>query len=206
MIKERLASNIGRRNEEPNIDLAKEIIQNQDVQSIKELVALLKSKQNEVQNDCIKVLYEVGEMSPNLIVEHYPEFLEVLKSKNNRLQWGAMTALKTISLLIPADIYNNISTLKLVVDQGSVITRDNFVAILVNLIDQPAYEAQVFDLLLNQIQDCPTNQLPMYVEMAANKITKDKILPFRQVVISRMNEVEKISKIKRLEKVLKKLS
>ena len=206
MIKERLASTIGRRDEEPNIDLAKEIIHNQDVQSIKELVALLKSKQNEVQNDSIKVLYEVGEMSPNLIVEHYLEFLEVLKSKNNRLQWGAMTALKTISLLIPADIYNNISTLKLVVDQGSVITRDNFVAILVNLIDQPAYEAQVFDLLLNQIQDCPTNQLPMYVEMAANKITKDKILPFRQVVISRMNEVEKISKIKRLEKVLKKLS
>lgn len=206
MIKERLASTIGRRDEEPNIDLAKEIIHNQDVQSVKELVALLKSKQNEVQNDSIKVLYEVGEMSPNLIVEHYLEFLEVLKSKNNRLQWGAMTALKTISLLIPADIYNNISTLKLVVDQGSVITRDNFVAILVNLIDQPAYESQIFDLLLNQIQDCPTNQLPMYVEMAAHKITKDKILPFRQVIISRMNEVEKISKIKRLEKVLKKLS
>lgn len=205
MIKERLASTIGRRDEEPNIDLAKEIIHNQDVQSIKELVALLKSKQNEVQNDSIKVLYEVGEMSPNLIVEHYPDFLEVLKSKNNRLQWGAMTALKTISPLIPADIYNNISTLKLVVDQGSVITRDNFVAILVNLIDQPAYEAQVFDLLLNQIQDCPTNQLPMYVEMAAHKIKKDKILPFREVIISRMNEVEKISKIKRLEKVLKKL-
>ena len=206
MINERLASSIGRRDEEPNIDLAKEIIHNQDVQSVKELVALLKSKQNEVQNDSIKVLYEVGEISPNLIVEHYPEFLEVLKSKNNRLQWGAMTALKTISLLIPADIYNNISTLKLVVDQGSVITRDNFVAILVNLIDQPLYETQIFDLLLNQIQDCPTNQLPMYVEMAAHKITKDKSLPFREVIISRMNEVEKISKIKRLEKVLKKLS
>jgi hypothetical protein len=46
----------------------------------------------------------------------------------------------------------------------------------------------------------------MYVEMAAHKITKDKSLPFREVIISRMNEVEKISKIKRLEKVLKKLS
>jgi len=205
MIKQRLASSIGRRDEEPNLALANEIVKNKDQQSINDLIQLLKSKQKELQNDSIKVLYEVGELSPALIEEFLPEFIEALKSQNNRLQWGAMTALKTISLLKSEEIFKHMPILEQAVEQGSVIIRDNYVAILVNLLDQPGYDQPAFDSLISQLKDCPTNQFAMYAEMSASKIKTSWSSQFRETILLRIDEIEKLSKRKRLEKVLKKL-
>ena len=205
MIKERLASSIGRRDEEPNIELAQEIVQKEDNQSISELIKLMNSKQKELQNDSIKVLYEIGELSPALIENYFGEFVEALKSKNNRLQWGAMTAIKTISKIKPLEISENILTLEQAVEQGSVITRDNYIAILVNFLDIPELQEHSFNSLINQLKECPTNQLPMYAEMALPKIRKNNFSPFSTAIANRLDEIEKVSKRKRLEKVLKKL-
>ncbi len=67
MVKERLASTLGRRDEEPNIQLAQEIAKTKDSKSVEELIQLIKGKQKDLQNDSIKVLYEIGEITPKLI-------------------------------------------------------------------------------------------------------------------------------------------
>ena len=93
---DKLASSLGRRDEVPNQELAKEIVLSQDVEAVKVLVENLSNKKA-IQNDCVKVLYEIGERAPKLISKHIDEFIAHLTSKNNRLQWGAMTALGTIT-------------------------------------------------------------------------------------------------------------
>ena len=206
MIKDRLASMLGRRDEEPNILLAQEIVQNNDKKAIEELLQLIQGKQKDLQNDSIKVLYEIGEISPQLISAYWKDFLDALSSKNNRLQWGAMTALKTISLLVSDHIVNSIITLEKAVEQGSVITRDNYVAILNNLLSLSPYQDLAFNAIIKQLSQCPTNQLAMYAELVSPKITSAYSKKFIETLSGRLDEIEKDSKRKRVEKVIKKIT
>jgi len=59
----KLASAFGRRDETPNIDLAKQIAAKKNTSAIAELVDNLSNKNKDIQNDCIKVLYEIGEIN-----------------------------------------------------------------------------------------------------------------------------------------------
>lgn len=206
MIKDRLASMLGRRDEEPNILLAQEIVQNNDKNAIEELLQLIQGKHKDLQNDSIKVLYEIGEISPQLISAYWKDFLDALSSKNNRLQWGAMTALKTISLLVSDHIVNSIITLEKAVEQGSVITRDNYVAILNNLLSLSPYQDLAFNAIIKQLSQCPTNQLAMYAELVSPKITSAYSKKFIDTLSGRLDEIEKDSKRKRVEKVIKKIT
>ncbi|MGJ1205103.1 hypothetical protein [Sphingobacterium lactis] len=205
MIKTRLASTLGRRDEEPNIILAREIVQSNDQQSIADLIQLIQSKHKELQNDSIKVLYEIGELQPALLQPYIAEFLLGLKSKNNRLQWGSMTALRTISAVYGKEIFCYIPELSLAVADGSVITRDNFIGILNNLFTFPEHRDIIFPLLLEQLQHCPSNQLPMYAEAVLPKIDKNEAPSLRSLLAQRLDEFDKESKRKRLERVIKKL-
>ena len=94
---DKLASSLGRRDEIPNQELAKQIADTGDKKAVKELVENLASKNKHIQNDCIKTLYEIGNLKPSLISVHANNFLQLLEHKNNRLQWGAMTALKNFT-------------------------------------------------------------------------------------------------------------
>lgn len=206
MIQEKLASFLGRRDENPNIELAQLISNNKDSQAVKDLVLLLKGKSKDFQNDSIKVLYEVAEHTPELISDFIQDFIDALKSKNNRLQWGAMTALKKITPINAEQIFKNILVLEQATEQGSVITRDNFIEILAILLDEKEYADLIFPMILKQLKNCPTNQLPMYTEILAPKITSVTCKSFQETVSSRLNEIDKESKRKRIEKVLKKLN
>src|SRR6476661_5896203 len=104
----KLASALGRRDETPNTALAKQVAAKKDKVAIQELVDNLSNKSKDIQNDCIKVLYEIGEIDPSLIAQYINEFVSLLSHKNNRLQWGAMTALSTIVLEKPKEIYTAI--------------------------------------------------------------------------------------------------
>ena len=95
----KLSTSLNRRDELPNIKLAKEIADKNDKNAAKELIETLQNKS--LQNDCIKVIYEIGERKPALIAGYAKEMIALLKHKNNRLQWGAMTALHTITFENP---------------------------------------------------------------------------------------------------------
>ena len=105
---EKLACKLGRNDEIPNIELAESICLNNDTIGVKEIVDGFKGKDKAVANDCIKVLYELGERNPTLISDYAIDFISSLYSKNNRLVWGSMTALAKITRFAPQLIFDKI--------------------------------------------------------------------------------------------------
>ncbi|MEH7351184.1 hypothetical protein [Gottfriedia acidiceleris] len=203
---EKLASSLNRRDEEANIELAIQVADQNDESAVKELIENLTNKNKNIQNDCIKVLYEIGERRPSLISDYTNEFFSLLESKNNRLQWGAMTALNSITSDVPEMIFSNIQKIIVAGDNGSVITKDQVVNILIKLCSIKTYAKESFNFLINQLVKSPTNQLPMYAERSMSIINEENKNLFIETLTSRLDEIEKESKRKRVEKVIKKIS
>ena len=201
-----LASSLGRRDEGPNVELAQRIVKTEDKSAVKELVENLSNNKSDVQADCIKVLYEVGDRKPKLISGFVKQFLALLGSKNNRLVWGAMTALDSITLEQPAAIVDNLARITEIADEGSVITRDHSVSILTKLASIKKYEAKAVPLLVEQLEKCPDNQLPMYAEGLPPIVNDANRGIFMKTLGSRLGGIEKESKRKRVEKVMKQIS
>lgn len=201
----KLASSPGRRDEVPNQALAAEIAGKNDKKAVQELVDNLDNKNKDIQSDCIKVLYETGTLKPALIAGHVNSFIELLSNKNNRLQWGAMTALHTITSEKPEAVYNALPTIIAVADKGSVITNDHCVGILIKLAAVKKYAEDAFQLLLERLKLCPTNQLPMYAENALPVINENNKAVFIKTLSARLPEIEKETKRARVQKVIKKL-
>ncbi len=202
----KLATSLHRRDEVPNQELAKEIANKNDQKAVKELVDHLSNKSRDIQNDCIKVLYEIGERKPSLIAPYTKELISLLDNKNNRLQWGAMTALHTVTLENPKMIYSALSKIIAAADSGSVITRDYGVNILITLCSVKQYADAAFTLLIEQLSNCPANQLPMYAEKAIPVIHDKNKMKFIKTLSSRLEDIEKDTKRKRVEKVIRKFS
>jgi hypothetical protein len=202
---DKLSTSLNKRDEVPNQELAKEVADKNDKKAVKELVKNLGHKSKDIQNDCIKVLYEIGERKPQLIADYVKDFVSLLDSKNNRLQWGAMTALNSITLENPKIIYSALSKIAKVADNGSVITKDNYVNILIKLCSLKQYSQSAFSLLNEQLKKSPTNQLPMYAERALPVINEINRVIFIKTLTSRLEEIDKDTKRKRVEKVIKKL-
>lgn len=202
---EKLASASGRKDEQMNIALAHTIAVDSDKNAVKELIENLNHKNKDIQSDCIKTLYEIGNIQPLLIASYIEVFIGLLESKNNRLQWGAMTALHAIAGEKPKEIYAVLPKLAQAADKGSVITRDHYVAILTKLCNRKEFSDDAFALLNEQLLGCPSNQLPMYAENALPAVTEKMKNVFVQTLSGRLADFEKESKRKRVEKVLKKL-
>ena len=202
---EKLASSLGRRDEVPNQELAKQIVENNDKQAVKELVENLNHKNKDIQSDCIKVLYEIGKRKPSLILPYASAFVILIDSKNNRLQWGAMTALNSITAETPQTVYDCLPKLASIADKGSVITKDNYVGILIKLCAIKEYNSEVFGLLNEQLLTCPMNQLPMYAENALHIIDGRNKVAFVKTLTLRLDNFEEETKRKRVEKILKRL-
>ncbi len=200
-----LASSLNVKSEVPNQELARQIAASGDKAAVRELVDNLGNKNKAIQSDCIKTLYETGELKPELIAGYARDFVALLDSKNNRLQWGAMTALSSIAGEDPKTIYAALPKIVAVADSGSVITKDHCVRILVKLCAEKKYAADAFELLTEQLLSSPTNQLPMYAELALPIINDDNKEAFIKTLSSRLDDIEKDTKRKRVEKVIAKL-
>jgi hypothetical protein len=202
----KLASSLGRRDETPNVELAKQIVKSSDKKSVKELAGLLSDKDKNIQSDAIKVLYEIGEQKPELIAGCDEEFLSLLTNKNNRLVWGALTALDAIAAINSDGIYKNLKPILAAADAGSVIAKDHAVGILIKLAMNKKYIEKTMPHLFNMLKTSATNQLPMYAENAMPAISDKYKKDFVKILSSRLSEIEKESKQKRVEKVIKNMS
>ena len=200
-----LASSQGRRDESPNLALAETMVAAEDAASVSQLVALLSTATKAQKHDCIKVLYEIAERMPSLIALHLEALVGLLANKDNRLQWGAMTALSALASAFAANLYPYLPTILLAADAGSVITRDHAVLILVRLAGFETYQEEVIPLLLEQLGKAPANQVPMYAEQVLSVIPPEHQAMFAKVLASRLDDFEKVSKRKRVEKVLRRL-
>lgn len=203
---QKLASALGRRDKVPNQELARAIAASKDAGAVTELVEHLASKNKDIQSDCIKVLYEIGEQNPALIAPQIEVFAKLLDSKNNRLAWGAMTNLDAIADADPVGVYDLLPKIMSVADSGSVITRDHAVNILIKLAAHRKYSENCFTLLLEQLAKAPSNQLPMYAENALPVINAGNKTLFVKVLSERLGDIEKESKRARVEKVIRKVS
>jgi hypothetical protein len=204
-ILDKLATALGRRDEVPNQELAREIVVSEDSRAVAELIENLSHKSKDIQNDCIKVLYEIGVEKPSLIASYHEDFIKLLDSRNNRLQWGGMTAIGTIALENPSLIFNQLPKLIDAAEKGSVITRDNLMVIFIKLASIKEYAEAAFALFNEQLLKSPINQVPMYAENALPVINESNKAVFMKTLSFRMNDIEKDSAKKRIEKVLRKL-
>jgi len=204
---DKLATALNRRDEVPNQELARRIVRDSNAAAVKELVENLNHQNKAIQSDCIKVLYEIGGSNPDLIARYYKVFAKQLDSKNNRVVWGAMMALDTIALKEPKGVYGMLAKILRVADEsGSIIARDHAVGILVKLSTLKPYQRDCLALLIEQLNSCPNNQFPMYVEMSFPLIDADNRKRFQQVMEQRLPKLERESQKKRVAKVLKKLT
>lgn len=168
---DKLATSQGRRDEAPNQELALQLAHKKDRQGIQELVDNLPNRK--LQNDCIKVLYEVGEMDPLLIGDYAPEFLRLLSSRNNRLVWGGMTALATIALIRSKEIAANLDPILKAIENGSVITVDNGVRVLARAAStKPEHNKKIFPHLLDHLKHCRSKEIPQHAESTMPAVTR----------------------------------
>ena len=202
----RLAFSLGRRDEAPNIQLANEISETENADAVKVLTENLSQKNKAIQSDCIKVLYELGRLNPDMISDYFPLFLSLLTHKNNRLQWGSMIALDSMVSVIPNKIFEKLPQILDAAEKGSAITRDYAVNIMVNLAQLSGHLENVFPLLMEVLEMSPTNQLPRYAEKMLTFINSENKAEFLAVLNSRLEDMEAETKRKRVEKVIRKLS
>lgn len=202
---EKLAYSLGRNDEEPNIALAIELINTGNRNGIKDIVKGLNNQTEQIANDCIKVLYEIGERDPLLISEYVSSFIELLNSKNNRLVWGAMTALAKIATIKAHEIFENLDTVIAAYEKGSVITVDNSISVLAGLVkSESGYEEKVFPLLIKHLETCRPKEVCQHMERAFICITDKNADMFRKALLKRYDTLTEPKK-KRICKLIKKM-
>lgn len=201
-----LASALNRRDEIPNQVLAQHIAATNDQNAVQELIENLHHKNKAIQSDCIKTLDEIAKLNPKLVAPYIADLLILLNHKNNRLQWGSMATLNAIANENLKAIYTALPQIIACADQGSVITNDHCVGMLIKLCANQTYAEDAFSLLIERLLKSPTNQLPMYAEQAISIINEQRKPIFIHTLTSRLHEIEKDSKRIRVEKVIKKLS
>lgn len=203
---EKLASSMGRNDEELNILLAQELCEQMNEDGIKEMISGLKGKNKAIANDCIKVLYEIGSINPQLIADYEADFLALLLSKNNRLVWGSMMALAAIADLKSDEIFVQIATVKTAYETGSVITIDNSMTVFAKLCKaNKKYEKELFPLLINHIRTCRPKEVPQHAERIFLCINSQNAKEFKTALDSRKEELS-ASQAKRIDKLMKQLS
>jgi hypothetical protein len=201
-----IATSLNKRDEKANQELALEIIKGTRHDWIKELLDNLNHKDKNIQSDCIKVLYEIGENgSPQLIAPYLKDFSNLLTAKNNRLIWGAMIAIDMIASVNPKGVFDLLPSIQKTIDKGSVITIDHGVGILAKLSAHPDFSKKTFPLLIDQLAKCPIKQLPMYAEKSLVAINQTNKKQFAEFLESRLPEIDKESQKKRIEKIIKAL-
>lgn len=205
-IKDQLANALGRRDEAPNIALADKISKASDKKAVEELIGLMNHTSIPIRHDAIKVLYEIGERKSELIEKYHEDFIKLLEHKDNWMKWGAMSALYVISKVKPELIADYLTTILDAMDEGSVITRDHGIYILCNMALVKKYHKDCMELLLEQLQKAPVNQMPMYAEKTAEVISAPYIKRMEKILRARYDVMEIPGKKKRIEKLLKSFS
>jgi hypothetical protein len=201
----KLATQLNRKDEEPNIEFAQELVNENNHEGIKEVIQNLSNKDKKIQQDCIKVAYEIGKMKPELISEYALVFIELLKSRNNRLVWGVMTALSTIAHLSSEIMMEHIESLFSAMKTGSVITVDKGVLTLAKLaaVNKQNNE-RIFPFLLNHLETCRPKEIPQHAESASLSVTDDNKQEFLSVIKKREKYLTapQLRRVKKIYKVL----
>ena len=204
-VSDKLACNLGRKDEIPNIELAEYLCQHNDINGIKDIVDGFKGNDKAVANDCIKVLYEIGERKPELISGYANDFIACLHSKNNRLAWGSMTALAAITEHAAEQIFEKLYLVQSAYERGSVITVDNSISVFARLCKADSrYAEKTLPIIINHLQKCRPKDVAQHAERASDCFCKENANAFIEVLENRIPHLS-ASQQTRINKLLKKL-
>jgi hypothetical protein len=193
-----------RRDEVPNVELARHLAVKKDRAGIREIAENLWNKDKNIQGDCIKVLYEVGLIEPKLIAGYADDFVKALKSKNNRLVWGGMTALAEVAKTDPDAVFMHLDEIKKAKETGSVITVDNAISTLAyTAAANEKYNRVIFPYLLEHLSTCRPKEVAQHSEKSLPAVNSGNKTAFIQVVEKRLEDLSG-SAATRVKKVLKK--
>jgi len=202
---DRIAFFQNRRDEVPNQLLAKELAEKENKVGIMEIAENLRNKNQDVQSDCLKVLYEIGYLKPVLIADYTQNFLALLKSKNNRMVWGAMIALATIADKKPKEIYAWLVYVTDAMDKGTLITVVWGTKLLAKVAAaDKTYKQKIFPILTTQLKKCLPRDVPMHAESILPAIDAENKQEFLNIIDERKPEMT-ASQLSRLKKVTKNL-
>jgi hypothetical protein len=194
-----------RRDEVPNQELAKELARRGDTAGIQEISEGLHSKNNNIRSDCLKVLYEIGYLRPDLIASYANELLSLLEDKHNRMVWGAMIGLGTIAKLSAETIWPNVDKVLKTIDKGSLITLVWGVRTLSNAAAGNTTRIRtIIPKLAKYLQECNVRDVPTHLESMLPIINRTNWKALTRIVEQRQKEMTK-SHLTRLKRVLKKL-
>ena len=194
-----------RRDEAPNQELAQLLTEGYDRQGIQEIAENLWHADPNVQGDCLKVLYEIGYLKPELIADYTADFLKLLHSCNNRLVWGAMIALSTVAALRADELYTHTAEIQRAMDGGSVITHDNGVKVLAAIAAaKDDYRDSLFPYLLRHLQTCRPKDVPQHAESILLAVDPPNRDAYIQTLENRMQDMN-AAQAARVKKVIKEL-
>ena len=189
-VTDKLTHSLGRRDEVPNQELARDLAAMRNIAGIKEIVENLWNKDKNIQADCIKVLYEVGVIEPDLIADYAEDFVKLLRSKNNRLAWGGMTALAEVAKANPDAVFKNLDAIKKAKESGSVITVDNAISTLAHTAAaSEKYNQTIFPYLLDHLSNCRPKEVPQHSEKTLPAVNAANKADFIKVLEKRMEDL-----------------
>jgi len=200
---DKLAHSLGRRDEVPNQELARELAAKKDKKGIREIAENLWNKDKNIQADCIKVLYEVGAIEPNLIADYADDFVKCIRNKNNRLAWGGMTALAEVAKANPDVVFKNLDAIKKAKETGSVITVDNAITTLAyTAAGNKKYNEVIFPYLLKHLSSCRPKEVPQHSEKTLPAVNASNKADFIKVLEKRTEDLSG-GGLARVKKVIK---
>jgi hypothetical protein len=204
-VTKRIAYYQNRRDEVPNQELAQELARRSDKTGIQEICEGLRSNNNNIRSDCLKVLYEIGYLRPDLIAPYANELLSLLDDKHNRMVWGAMIGLGTIAKLSAKTIWPNIDKVLKAIDHGSLITLVWGIRTLSNAAaGSKTRTRKIIPKLTRYLQECNVRDVPTHLESMLPVIDRTNWKALAKIAEQRQKEMTP-SHLARLKRVLKKL-
>ncbi len=199
----RIAASQGRRDEAPNRELARTLAEQGDRAGIRELAANLDHPDQNVRGDCLKTLYEVGYLRPELVAGYADDLLRLLHDRNNRMVWGSMLALSTIAALRAGDLFRHRAEIQSVMAEGSVIAIDNGIKTLATVAAANAsYRNELFPFLLHHLETCRPKDVPQHAEAILQAVDAAHADAFVAVLERRMADMS-ASQTARLKRAIR---
>lgn len=200
---DKIAYNLGARDEVPNQELAKSLVDLNDTEGMDEIASYLYDKNKSVASDCLKVIYEAGYLKPEMISKYVSEFLKLLTSKNNRMVWGAMIAVSNVTPFEHEKIFEKIDLIMKLTKTGTVITHIHGINVMLKLcvIDRKYYD-KLYPTLLNYLRDCRTVDFGKRVELYTSIINDENREEILTIGKNRLPDTNKNQQT-RIKKALK---
>lgn len=206
-IQDNLAHALDRKDQEPNKQVAKLIVDKGGEKDVTALVSFIQSRpEQRAQADAILALAYIGELDPKLLAGQVDFLIEELNSPINRVIFGSMISLAHIAHLQKEKLFDALPKIIDAMDSGTVVTRDHGYRIMITLYQDDRFREDVFLLIREQLMKAPSNQLGQYAERLIEVINKSHFDPLIQTLEERRSDISNEYHIKRLNKNLKKLN